>query len=266
MMTADMQTDGLLQRFLFVIDENERVKRIDEAPDTQTANEFRGLIRQLAGAQYLFPTIIKISPAGHALKDEFQNQVDALKHIPGASPAWKGHASKWEKISARIILIFHAIECSSSFWGEVMPEIEVDGATVGRALSFCRFLLRHSLQLYTAFFDPDPAQAEILGLAGFLLTRPDLTVIKRRDVYQARTSLKGSDNRRALLQVAQALEDAGWLHCHERGADGPVAWQINPAIHERFSARAEFEIAERSRKREAIQEAVSARRELAEDN
>lgn len=263
-MTADMQTDGLLQRFLFVIDENERVKPSDEAPDTRAAGAYRQLVRQLASVPVALPPVIKISPEGHALKSEFLDEVDALKHIPGASSAWKGHASKWEKISARIILIFHAIECCSSFWGEVLPEVEVDAATVKRALSFCRFLLRHSLQLYTAYFDPDPAHEEIMGLAGYLLTRPDLTVIKRRDVYQARGSLKGPDKRRDLLRVTQALEDAGWLLCHERGPDGPTAWQVNPAIHDRFSERAAFEVAERARKREAIQDAVSARRKLAE--
>lgn len=263
-MVKDLQSDGLLQRFLFVLDDGARCQPIDEEADQEAANGYRGLIRYLTTADYVFPSAIRMAGNARPLFKEFLEQVDALREMPGASGAWKGHASKWEKIAARIILVFHAVEQFELF-ESVQPEAEVGRDTVERALAFCCFILRHSLAFYTQYFDPDPAHDEAVGIAGFLLTRPDLAEIKRRDIYQARTSLKGAENLRKLLYTARALEEAGWIVANDRGPDGPTSWRVNPRVHARFAQRAEVERVERAKKHESILRAAEARRNLERD-
>ncbi|MBB4194050.1 hypothetical protein GGE45_003573 [Rhizobium aethiopicum] len=262
-LVKDLQTDGLLQRFLFVLDDGARVPRIDEEEDEEAAANYRALIRHLATAEYVFPQPVKLSPAARTLFKAFMDQVIALQDLTGASSAWKGHTSKWEKIAARFMLIFHVIEQFGVFEG-AQPELPIEGDTANRALAFCRFMLRHSLAFYTQYFDPDPSHKEAIGLAGYLLTRPDIAEIKRRDIANARTSLKGGENLRRLLHATMALEEAGWLVVKERAADGPTAWRVNPQIHERFAKRAELERTERARKHESIIQAAEARRKLLE--
>lgn len=260
-MVKDLQSDGLLQRFIFVLDDGARVSPVDEEADIDAAKGYRSMIRYFATAEYIFPSAIKIAGAARQSFKEFLEQVDALREIPGASGAWKGHASKWEKIAARIILTFHAIEQYELFEG-VQPQDVVGQGTVERALDYCRFMLRHSLAFYSQYFEPDAAHADAVGIAGFLLTKPELAAVKRRDIYQARATLKGADNLRKLLHAARSLEEAGWLAVDERAADGPVSWQVNPQVHSRFAERAEIERIERARRHESILKAAEARQSL----
>lgn len=262
-MVRDLQSDGLLQRFLFVLSARTGRTSIDEEPDHAAIADYRDLIRHLASAEYLFPSAIRIAKEAREAIDTFIGHVKALADLPGTFAAWKGHVDKWEKFSARIILTFHAAEQYSVF-GEVDPSRQVPLETVLRALSFCRFMLRHQLSFYNSYFEPDAAQSETIGFAGYLLAHPDVTDVTRRTVYQARGALKGSQNRRALLQVTSSLEAAGWLEETSRDAEGPATWRVNPRIHTRFKARAEIERTERLRKQEALRKAGEARKALEE--
>lgn len=262
-MVRDLQSDGLLQRFLFVLSARTGRASIDEEPDHAAMADYRRLIKHLASAEYIFPGPIQIAAEARGAINAFIDQVLALAEIPGASAAWKGHVDKWEKFSARIILNFHAAE-QFSVSGEVDPSQKVPPETVQRALSFCRFMLRHQLSFYNSYFEPDTTHAETVGLAGYLLAHPDVKDLTRRGVYQARGALKGPQNRRTLLQVTSSLEAAGWLQETSRDEQGASAWRVNPRIHTRFQARAEIERAERARRQEALRKAGQARKALEE--
>ncbi|MDM9629781.1 DUF3987 domain-containing protein [Rhizobium sp. S152] len=259
-MVRDLQTDGLLQRFLFILDDGEKVEAVDEPADRSALVDYEAMLREFASANYLFPASLKMSAAARPVFKAFMTEVSNLAELP-AGVSWRGHVHKMEKIAARVVLAFHAMD-QFAVMGSVSETLAIDDTTVTRALTFTRFLLRHSLRFYEQFFDADPAHTETLGLAGFLLTRPELTEIKRRDIYQARAALKGAENRRALVAVARSLEDAGWLAVTEREADGPSSWRVNPRIHVRFKDRAARERAERSARHDAILRAADARRRL----
>ena len=260
-LVQSMQVDGLLQRFLFILDDGEKPDPYDEEADAEATHGYRALIRYLVSAEYVFPEPVRMSADGYQVFGDFIRLAKAMRSTPGMNGAWIGHLGKWEKIAARFVLVFHAID-QFELTGAVDPDIPVGRATVERAMAFCRFALRHSFAFYSRFFMPDERHEDAIYIAGFLLTRPKLTRIKRRDIYHARTNLKGRDNLRKLLDVAGSLVDAGWLAVAERDADGPTEWAVNPLIHERFAARAEYERTERERKRDLIAEAAEARRLL----
>ena len=83
--------------------------------------------------------------------------------------------------------------------------------------------------------------------------------MKRREFYQARSKLKGSENLALLLRVARELEDAGWIKVIGNANDGkPDHWRINPAIHIRYAKHAEREKIERPIRQRRLVEALEA--------
>jgi hypothetical protein len=148
-----------------------------------------------------------------------------------------------------------------------MPALEVDESTAVKAVSFARFMLRHSLTFYERYFGASATADEARGVAGYLLVTPELKELKRRDIYQARGSLKGPEKARALQDAMYELEVAGWVDVLERDAKGPSVWRVNPRIHTRFEERCARERIERKRKQESIIQSGQARKALmAEDN
>jgi Protein of unknown function (DUF3987) len=260
-LTRDLGSDGMLQRFLPVMDDGVDRRGIDEAPDQSAIREYASAVRGLATAEYLFPEPIRLSAAAYKVIHEANESISKLRHVPGASSAWKGHLDKWGKLLPRITLIFHALDQWSLF-GEVVPTMEVDESTAVKAVSFARFMLRHSLTFYERYFGASPTAEEARGVAGSLLVNPELKELKRRDIYQARGSLKGADKARALQDAMHELEVSGWVEVLERDAKGSSAWRVNPRIHTRFEERCAREHVERKRKQEALIQAGQARNDL----
>ncbi|KAA2235554.1 DUF3987 domain-containing protein [Salinarimonas soli] len=261
-LVRDLEADGMLQRFVFILDDGCDREGVDEEEDHDALGEYRAALRGLAIAGVRSTGPVRISSGAHEELAAFWHDVRRLQHLPGASGAWKGHLSKWGKLLPRIVLTFHALEQWSVFGG-VLPDTEVDRDTANRAAAFARFLLKHSLFFYEEYFGGSQAASEAVAIAGYLLTRPGLTEVKRRDIYHARPNLKGEANRRALLAAMAELEQADWCAASDqRDVQGPKFWRVNPLIHVRFAARGERERRERGRRRELIIEAGAARRAL----
>jgi len=177
-LVRDLGSDGLLQRFLFVMNDEAERHGMDEAPDLDALGDYDRAIRGLATAEYLLPEPIRISEQGHLILRDAIARISTLKTYPGASGAWKGHVEKWGKFLPRIILTFHALnEWTRS--GFVDPEKTVDSETVEQAVRFARFVLRHSFRFYEAYFGVHEPAAEAREIAGYLLTRSELTECTR---------------------------------------------------------------------------------------
>lgn len=257
-LVRDLGSDGLLQRFIVVLHDGRERPQVDEEPDREAAAWFSSSIEKLAAAGNVMAPPIRQSPEAAAILSEALNRIKALKHVPGASDAFKGHLEKWGKILPRLVLIVHAAHSLEAEDGLDLNAV-VDGKTAATAVRFARFLLRHALTFYATYFGNTISAVEAVWIAGWLLTRPDLKVITRRDVYDARKSLRGQENLKALLAAMGELEAAGWCSVKERDASGPTSWAIDERIHARFAERAERERAERGFKRAKILEAGQAR-------
>jgi hypothetical protein len=159
---------------------------------------------------------------------------------------------------ARLILIFHAVEC----WevaGGVVPEAQVSAATVERAIRFAYFLLRHSQRFYTTYTGGGGEVEEARKIAAYLLTHPTVTEITPRGIGEFRKALR--DDRRLLFKAARELEIAAWFEA-KMGPEGPVSWRVKQKIHERYAKRAERERRERAQIRENIERGKAAWRRL----
>lgn len=263
-LTRDLGADGMLQRCLFIQDDGRRRPQLDVPPDRAAAASYDHAIRTLRMAESWSGTTVELSPGAYEVLMRATTEIDVMRDIPGASKEWQGHASKWGRLLPRIILTFHALEHVEIFDGALIGA-KVERATAERAVRFGRFVLRHSMRFYETYFGPRADASEARKIAGYILTKSDLIQLTRRDVYDARTNLRGPENLRALLSAMRELEHAGWLEPTERDHQGPKAWRINPAVHARFEDRAKREREERSLGRERIMRARAAKDWLTDD-
>lgn len=256
-LVRDLGSDGFLQRVNFIMDDGVKRRGVDEAPNWEILRRYEALMRELATRQHGNAKPFRLTAQAAEYCDQAQQQIEALADLPGASEAWGGHVRKWGKMLPRLILVFHCVE-QWEFMEAVTPEVPVELPTVERAVLFGRFLLRHSLHFYETFFGSAAETNEARWIAGYLLTRPDLTKPTRRSISDARKSLRS--DLRAIQAAMRELESFGWVQTSKRDDHGPVQWEVNPRVHERFALRAEWERREREIKRERIQTAGAARK------
>ncbi len=264
-LTRDLGADGLLQRCLFIMDDGRRRSQLDVPPDRDAANAYGQAVRTLRTAGASSVTDVELSPGAYEVLMRAVAEIDAMRDLPGASKEWVGHVNKWGKILPRLMLIFHALEHIEIFDG-VLIGAKVERATAEGAVRFARFVLRHSLRFYETYFGARAETSEARKIAGFILTKPDLIQINRRQVYDARTNLRGPENLRSLLSAMRELEHAGWVEPVESDHQGPRSWKINPTVHARFMDRAKREREERGLGRERIMRAGAAKDWLTDDS
>jgi hypothetical protein len=255
----NLGADGLLQRFIVVLHDGVDREALDEEPDRDAAKAYADLIRTFLSAEYPFPPTVRMDPHASAHFEAAWREMQKIKHLPGAHSAFAGHIEKWGKILPRLILIFHAVDLFERF-GRIDPAQSVMVDTVEKAVNFARFLLRHAIQFYRSYFDASEAFSEARWIGGHLLTRPDLESVRRRDIYDARKTLRGPEGAKSLLAAMSQLETAGWVQVSERSPDGPTAWSVNERIHARFAERGERERRERALRQEKIIAAGESRK------
>lgn len=259
-LAKDLGTDGLLQRFLFVMHDGIERRGIDEEPDREAAAAFERSVRGLKTADYGFLEPIRLTPDAARALNAAGERLDGLRHLPGAGAAFQDHVAKWGKFLPRLVLTFHAIEAFERA-GRVDPTQPIGVEVVDMAARFAGFLMLHSIRFYETFFGTSEIVSEARWIAGFLLTRPELREIGRRDIYDVRKNLRGPDFR-PLVAVMAELEAAGWIEAVKRENDGASRWTVNERIHARFAARADRETRDRAERHARIVAAGRERRHL----
>ncbi|WP_366509890.1 DUF3987 domain-containing protein [Mesorhizobium sp.] len=251
----NLGADGMLQRFTFILDDGVDRNGIDEPPDEAAAAAYAKAIQMLASNQPADGTPIRMAPEAQIAFDAAAEQIARLKNAPGLSTAWQGHVAKFGMILPRIVLVFHGLEAAFRSSGSLPPTVAL--GTVEKAVSFGRFVLRHSMAFYSRYFESNTEAADARGVAGYLLTKPDRATLSRRMIYDARTELR---DRRRLFAAMAELETATWVSVNKRDQDGPSEWRVNARIHQRFEAQAAREKADRASRRKAIAAAGEARK------
>jgi hypothetical protein len=245
----------MLQRFTFILDDDVDRRRIDESPDEEAAVAYAKAIQLLASARFSEAPIRMAADAQVAF-DVATEQIARLKNAPGLpTAAWEGHVAKFEMILARIVLVLHGLDAAFQSSQTLPPTVSLD--TVEKAVSFSRFVLRHSTAFYSRYFEPNTEASDARGVAGYLLTKPHQATLSRRMIYDARTDLR---DRRRLFAAMAELETANWVAVNKRDQDGPSEWRVNARIHQRFEAQAVREKTERASRRKAIAAAGEARK------
>lgn len=236
-----------------------KAKEYDRAEDTAVVHAFADLIDHLHRVQ---PGVepVKLTEQAHQVRERLCEYAAELADYPALPGGLRSHLGKWSGLFARLLLVYHAIECAQAGIHPSSELVQVDTAErVERLMR--RFLLPHALAYYTDILGANSDLDHARWVAGYVLSR-GLEVISNRDLVQAYKQWRGMDDwRRA--RVMQVLEDMAWLiPVSEEGRQtrrGATSWTINPQVHDLFASRAEEEASRRARVRAEVQ-AMQARK------
>jgi hypothetical protein len=248
---SSMGNDGLLQRFM-VLCARPAVVDVDRAPDMQAMARFGELFDYLADLQES-PTPVVLSEAAHLSRERVaryaKRMIDAFDnpHIQ----AWLG---KWDGLYARLLLLYHCIECHDLRQHPV--NVEVDGETADQVERLlCGVLLHHAIHFYAEIVDANERQEHVRQLARLILAK-GFERITKRDItllWKASRRLEWWE----LRQVIDALCTMDWLRADEAALDTdgkPRAWVVNASVHAMFAAAAEREQQRRRAATETLRE------------
>jgi hypothetical protein len=254
---SSMHEDGLLQRFMVVYGRpggpgNEQV------PNKEHDTSYRDMMRQLWDTQ---PSIdpVQLSIGANEVRKEIVAYAYKLIGIKFVSTAMTAHLGKWEGLSARLMLTFHAIECAAR--KQHPQSIEVSVETAERVKLFMlNLLLPHATAFYMDVVGGSELTKQVNAVANLILVHKP-GEISLRDITRAWIGWRHISEQ---LQTAviNRLIDAGWLYPSPTARTNfkrslATRYLINPQLQEVHAARAEEERKRRAEAR-AIIEAIQA--------
>ena len=236
--------DGMLQRFILV-HAGEATIGQDRRPDMDAKKNYADMLRQLT--EIMPPgsgAVVKLSEQAHSIREDLDRKLlKATRSHP--NKFLTASLGKWNGLYARLLLVFHCIECATD---QTYPtEKPVSGDTAARVASLMwEALLPHAVKFYEGL---DPAEDHAREVAALLLAQGWERFTVKRDLNRY---MKSSRKLKPweLDEILDRLEAFGWIwpdedgRLNERGR--PVAYQVNFLTHERFKVNAE-----RERKRRA---------------
>lgn len=247
----DMTDDGLMQRFMIIVGRNAR--EFDRAEDSTVMRAFADLVDHL---NRVMPSNdpIRLTEEAHQVRERLCDYAAELADYPALPGGLRSHLGKWSGLFARLLLVFHAVECAGESIHPVQRDVSQKCAErVERLMR--RFLLPHALAYYTDILGSNSDLDHARWVAGYILSR-GLQTITNRDLVQAYKQWRGMDDWRR-TRVMQVLEDMAWLSPlgeeDKRSRRAATSWAINPEVHDLFALRAEEEAERRARVRSEVQ-------------
>jgi hypothetical protein len=248
---SSMGNDGLLQRFM-VLCARPAVVDIDRTPDMQAMDRFGELFDRLAALQPC-EAPVTLTEEAHRSREKVaryaKRMIDAFDNPH--MQAWLG---KWDGLYARLLLLFHVIECASMGIHPAMEQVQGGTADQVERL-MCGVLLHHAIHFYTEIIDANERQEHIRQLARLILAK-GFDRITKRDItllWKASRKMEWWE----LRQIIDALCTMDWLLPDQTALDTdgkPRAWFVNAAVHTMFSDAATREQDRRKAAAETLRE------------
>jgi len=239
---AEFIEDGFLQRS-FVITAADAPPDVDREPDRRAAAAYERVLTRLLGI-YATSGAITLSPEAHAYRREIDALIRVLIDLPTTNPPFAQHLSKWRGRFARLLLTFHAINCTSS---EEPIGLVISGETARGVRDFMlNYLLPQQAWFYGMYFgNQSEFDEKVLWIARYILahssTRVVLSELKRHSHM----------NDRAVEEAMEVLTDNRWASSRKIGARRSVSWEVNATVHAQFAkqaAEAKAQLAEKKAK------------------
>ncbi|MEY4951605.1 MAG: hypothetical protein RL299_29 [Pseudomonadota bacterium] len=247
----NMTDDGLMQRFMIIIGGN--AKEYDRPKDRDAYNRFSALVDHLYAVSGSADPV-QLSEPAHQVRERLTAYAAELADYGALPGGLRSHLGKWSGLFARLLLIYHAIECAGR---RIHPaSAQVSGETAQQVDRLMRrFLLPHALAYYTDVLGASGDLEHARWIAGHALSK-QLQTISNRDLTIAYRQWRGLDEWRK-GRIMQMLEDSSWLtpmvdEMPRPGRKGASAWLVNPRAHQAFAQKAEAEARRRERIRAEI--------------
>lgn len=248
---SSMGNDGLLQRFMVLVARPAQLDA-DRAPDMRAMEEFGRLFDHLVGMQPATQSVT-LTEGAHRSREKVaryaKRMIDAFDnpHIQ----AWLG---KWDGLYARLLLLYHVIECATM--GVYPTERQVEAHTADKVERLmCGTLLHHAIHFYAEIIDANERQEHIRQLARLILAKKFDRITKRDIVrhWKAGSKLEAWE----LRQITDSLVTMEWLLPDPESIDSdgkPRAWYVNQHVHTMFNEAASREVERRKAAAETLRE------------
>lgn len=269
-MSRNLPEDGLLQRFLIVLAQRQKI--VTDAPmrgEIKAECERYGeLLRRLFSLRLeAHNGVVMLSPEAAERFAAWRAENLGLQEALGSlDSALEAHVAKYPTLALRLALTFHCARIA------LAPNaMDRDPATrplsiesLETALRFLRRESQHALALYLGRKGGSQVYELARQISRFIVARTateNESGLQRRDLLRRVSAFRDADEG-AQGAALRLLIDLGWLRESKEGYHKaqPTRFSVNPRIAEKFAALAEKERQHRAIARERISEAVEYRR------
>lgn len=249
-LAGNMNDDGLLQRFMVVYGRPGKQGN-EQPPDKEIESRYREIVRQIWETEPNPDYPVLLSQDANLIRKEIVDRAYELIGIKLVSNAMVAHLGKWEGLSARLMLTFHAIDCAA-----IRKHPQACEVTSGTAYKVKRFmldfLLPHAIQFYSDIMAGSESNKHFRAVANLIIARHPHE-ITLRDITRGWIGWRHASEQ-VHGQVINRLIDSGWIQAPigaKISANRRLATRYicNPMLSEKFARRAEQE---RKRREEAI--------------
>ena len=249
--------DGLIQRLMPVMLTPQQGKLTADDPKAAAEMlDFDNLIPQLLA---LPPggDPLRFDDGGQEIRDELEIEHHGLVTVyEGFNKKLSTAIGKQDGVFARLCVIWHCVENASQGF---LPELIAEDTAARVAAFMRRFTRLHLSDFCTGTIDLSDDHERLIAVAGYILAHK-LEKLANWQVQAAVRSMRKLTSRE-ITPVMEQLEALGWLFRGEqRRAGAPPVWNVNPAVHAHYAARAEAETKRRAEMRKIIAKAAAARR------
>ena len=251
-----MGNDGLLQRFIVLV-ARPAVEDADRTPDMRAMDEYRALFDWLVtlqpGANH-----VQLSEDAHVCRERIAKLSMRLTNAFD-SPSLKAWFGKWTGLFARLLLVYHVLDC---YQRRVHPcDADVAGHTAEQVERLmCGTLLSHGLHFYHEILDAHDRQEQVRQLARLILAKRYERLTKR-DMMQYWKAVQKEDWFK-VRGIVDSLCSMGWLEPDMMAVDNdgrPRAWTVNPMVHVMFAQHADNERRRRKDQAQTLREVWQSR-------
>lgn len=239
---SNMPEDGLLQRFMVVY--GRPGNQGPDIPFNDAAHDhYHAIVKHIWETKPSYQSIV-LTDEAQAIRKGIIDEAYRLINLKFCSSAFMSHMGKWEGLSARLMLTYHAIECASKgVHPEAAPITEDTAMRV--SLLMRSFLLQNAVAFYSNVGNETTHGKRIRAIAGMILARGE-SAIARRDIahgYEQWRHMKEWERDTCM----NSLVESGWLQPMEkRSIDrSPTRYLVNPALFDTFAAKQQAEIRRR---------------------
>lgn len=250
---GQMNEDGLLQRFMVVYGRAGKQGN-EQAPSIELETQYRRIVRHIWEILPNHEPVL-LSPEANTIRKQIVARAYELIEMKFISNSMVAHLGKWEGLSARLMLTYHAIECATL---EVHPQsCAVSGATASKVKAFMLdFLLPHAIQFYMDIMAGSDTNKHFVAVANLILAKHPHEITLRQITHGWIGWRHASEQ--VQMSVINRLVDAGWIQtpigsrlAHNRRL--ATRYIINPMLADKFSRRAKAELLRREEARQIIE-------------
>ena len=236
---ANLMDDGFLQRLVpIIVAPGGRGVDEPQPPAVEAyALRLQGLVDMPAAPA------AALCNAAYDIREQLEHDLFALEQSEPFGPKFSSFVGKLPGIWGRLALVLSHVD--SAGLGYVVSERAAQSART--LITQC--IIPHAARVYTTIGTASAGLETMQSIAGYILSKK-LSRVLISDL----TSNVRECRRMPVANVVQAVSpliSGGWLTPETERANNR-AWQVNPAVHTKFEARAAQEIARRTAAREIL--------------